>query len=86
MAEATETKAQLRVREITARDALKNTLDMAVGNVEALAGGTPEVDGPPGAEFKLYYNRGLLFPVGGRWYKASIRAYDPTEEVAGGND
>jgi hypothetical protein len=86
MVAATETKAQLRVREVTARDALKNTLDLAVGNVEALAEGTPEVDGPPGAEFKPYFNRGLLFPVAGRWYKASIRAYDPAEEAADGSE
>jgi hypothetical protein len=86
MAAVTETKAQLRAREVEARDALKNTLDMAVGIVEALAEGTPEVDGLPGAEFKAYFNRGLLFPVGGRWYKASIRAYDPTEGTGGSND
>jgi hypothetical protein len=77
---------QLGARDIPARDALKNTLDMAVGIVEALAEGTPEVDGPPGAEFKTYFNRGLLFPVGGRWYKASIRAYDPTADAGDKGD
>jgi hypothetical protein len=86
MAAVTETKAQLRAREVEARDALKNTLDMAVGIVEALAEGTPEVDGPPGAEVKTYFNRGMLFMVGGRWYKASIRAYDPTADAGDKGD
>jgi hypothetical protein len=94
MAGVTETKAQLRAREVTARDALKNTLDMAVGTVETLAEGTPKVDGPradvgatPDDDTTwTYFNRGLLFRVGGRWYKASIRAYDPTADAGDKGD
>jgi hypothetical protein len=82
MAAVTETKAQLRAREVQARDALRATLDAFTDGQEEVSVVCVDTD----TRVKPYYNRGLLFPVGGRWYKASIRAYDPAEEAPGGTD
>jgi hypothetical protein len=82
MVAATETKAQLRVREVTARDALRATLDAFTDGQEEVSVVCIDTN----ARVKPYFNRGLLFPVAGRWYKASIRAYDPAEEAADGSE
>jgi hypothetical protein len=82
MAGVTETKAQLRAREVTARDALRATLDAFIDGQEEVNVVCIDTD----AKVKPYYNRGMLFRVGGRWYKASIRAYDPTADAGDKGD
>jgi hypothetical protein len=82
MAQVTETKAQLRAREVGARDALRATLDASTDGQEEVNGVCIDTD----ARVEPYFNRGLLFQVGGCWYKASIRAYDPTANAGDGGD
>jgi hypothetical protein len=82
MAGATETKAQLRAREVGARDALRATLDAVTDGQEEVSVVCVDTD----TRVKPYFNRGLLFRVGGRWYKASIRAYDPTADAGDRGD
>jgi hypothetical protein len=82
MAQVTETKAQLRAREVAARDALRATLDAFTDGQEEVSVTCVDTD----ARVETYFNRGLLFRVGGRWYKASIRAYDPTADAGDKGD